>query len=361
MLVIQIARAQDAASPIDSAFAAYQHARVSLHVEQTRTSSLQAEPVRFSTDVDVLRDDDQWGFQLASPIADDPGVSRRWNAVYREESAIAVNSLLKNRNSVISRDNFSAIYYSPVIAGGTEAQKQLNRMWPTDGNLDLPCFGVLNGVPILGSQGFLTAPIVETAPDGHRVIRSESPFGQIKIQTDPTGAVPRTIEITQLPEHLSHGRRISEIEMGAGNVWPAGKLLKIHQVVTLDAAPSSDDGTILYRGWHTVCETHCERGTIVHEVIDAKILSQESPPGPQSGDYWFGLQIPRHSTVQVAGASHLRYCWDGTWSRPNAEVLASANQRSKSQRARYLFAGNLLLLALFAGGMWWRTRTVQGS
>lgn len=361
MLLIPITHAQDAASPIDRAFAAYEHARVSLHVEQTRTSPLQADPVRLSKDAEVLRNGDQWGFQLASPIPDDPGVSRRWNAVYREGSAVAVNSLLKNRNPLISRDSFSATFYSPAIAGGTEAQAQHDRMWPTDGNLDLPCFGVLDGVPILGPRGFLAAPTVETAPDGHRVIRSDSQFGQIVIQTDATGAVPRTIEITQLPEHLTHGRRIAEIEMGAGNVWPAGKLLKIHRVVTLDADPSVDNGAPVYRGWQTVCDTFCEQGTIVHEVIDAKILSQESPPGPQSGDYWFGLQLPRHSTVQVAGASHLSYCWDGTWPRPNAEALANSHQRSKSQRAKYLLVGNLLLLVLLAGGVWWRTRTAPRS
>jgi hypothetical protein len=309
------ANGQPAVGSLREAFDPFESFEAELHNEEVWTSSLMPKPETLVADVKVVRNGDNWGAQVIRPSGKRPGFFSRFNIVYRDHSALAINTHLRDDSPMVSGSGFSAIYYDKTISGVDEASQEY---WPTDGNVELPFCGILFGVSLFSREGYLTDPHVESGANGDVVIRSSSRYGLIEIHTPSDGGLPAQIELTQLPEHFFHGKRIGDQDSSGTSIEPAGPTLEMRTTVTFEFDPTTKNrAPSNLRGWTILTRTTYPQERFFQEESRTTLKSLKTGGTYAARDFWFGLTLPATCRVQAHGAEHLRYAWDGEWATIN--------------------------------------------
>lgn len=339
----------DDLSHVRSAFEFMHSAKVSMRIAKRRTSRLQSEPVLLQYEVECLREGDRWGSQTIQPMRKTPTKFRRTNFIFRAKDAVQFNSVCDGEHSRLPDEYLSATMHSQKVSG---SRKSFDRFRPT-GTFDAFGYGIVDGQPICSSKGLLADAKVGGVEDGQIVIQGDSRFGKIKMWCDPGKRyLPRRVTFVQHPEHYSRGRRIADIVMNAGNVWPAGKINSIQWEINteLSALKSALDRPYI-KQWTIVKKTHCEEGVVVTTSITGKVTEITLNQAWKDDDFLFGLDVTPWTPVHVRDASHLSYVWDGEWAVPAVEGLAPSDVEANGVAFWYVVgAGVVLLVAL--GGLW---------
>jgi hypothetical protein len=338
------ASAADDLSKVRSAFDFARSAQASFELREVKTSKLQSAPVLDTEDVRCVREGDWWGIQLKSPLRDNPNRYLQTNVLFRGDDGMVFNSQQDGGGDPRSSRISDASLYSPSIA---KTRANRDRLWPAS-NIDLVCFGILDGQPIGSPDGLLSDPKVIAEDGGLIKVGADSRFGKLLMWCDPDrGHLPRRIEFVQTPENHSRGRKIADVVMRAGNVWPAGRIKEIRWSVDLDL---DGKGAGLARpyvsGWRIDKETLCEAGVTVREKVDAKVKSFRPNESGKDADFLFGLKIPRRTNVQVTDAGHLSYRWDGEWAAPAAGPLPRSGLAASGSVLWIFVAANVALLTV---------------
>ncbi len=343
------ALSQSESPDLDSAFNVFDSVRVNLHTEELWKSPLTAEPETFVTDAKVIHQGKTWGTEIVRPVHGRLGFDSHLNIVYRNRSAITVNSFTDNAVPVLSGSGFSAILLSEKISGQS---KRFDEMWPTDGNVELPCFGILFGKSVYSPKGYLPNPTIQVISGNRLLIKSDSEFGNIEIDADSTTRLPLKIILSQNPEHFHHGKRIRDWDTTGSSTWPAGKVSSVRTAITMTIATQTPPSAITtYKGWRTERDITFESKAVYREEADTTVSFFDVGGTIRPNDYWFDLKIPDMCRIQVDGASHLSYVWDGDWASPKADILAHANRYSPSHHLWLILALNVVGLSIF--GSWW--------
>jgi hypothetical protein len=336
------ARAADDLSKVRSAFDFARSAQASFELREVKTSKLQSAPVLNTEDVRCVREGDWWGIQFKRPIDNNPDRYLQTNMLFRGDDGMVFNSQQDVGGEPRSDRVSDASLYSPSIA---KTRASRDRIWPTP-NIELVCFGFLDGQPIGSPDGLLSDPKVIAEDGGLIKVGADSRFGKLLMWCDPDrGHLPRRIEFVQTPENHSRGRKIADIVMNAGNVWPAGRVKGIRWSIDLDLDGKDPGLTRPYvSGWRIDKQTLCEAGVTVREKIDAEVESFQTNESGKHADFLFGLKVPKRSNVRVTDAGHLSYLWDGDWAAPAASTLPRSGLAA-SGSVRWIFvAANAALL-----------------
>ncbi len=317
------------------------HAYVEILIDEVRSSALQTSPVARKYRINAIRQGDSWGFQKLE-IDREPVL--RLNALYREGEGVCFNSTY-TEGTESGESPVTGRYLSPTVSGTLE---HFERVWPSDGNLDLFCFGILNGKSLGGDSEFLQTSRCVELPDDQIEVQSESRFGDLTMRCRAKdGFLPYQILLIQRPEHIARGRLISSIDMAAGNVWPAGKISQISWEVNaaVGYAKQGEESIPYLNKWTVVKLTRCESGTVVSEESKCTVTSLKLGQTYSRDEMLFGLKIPAGTPLRAEGASHLSFVWSGNWAIPLSDQLRKTNIPHKPNNVRLLLVTNLIVIA----------------
>ena len=98
-----------------------------------------------------------------------------------------------------------------------------------------------------------------------------------------------------------------------------------------------------------------EKGDVFREEVDTSVISLVTGGQFEPKDFWFNLNLPKMSHVQVEGTDAFSYLWDGEWAKPRAELLTHVDRDSSPNRFWTILVLNLL--GLLSAGGWWYFKT----
>jgi hypothetical protein len=319
-------------------------AKATMRVQETWSSRLQTQASVFPYDVICLRDGDRWGYQEREPSRQQPEKFFQVNFYWRDDEGVQFNSISDKNSKQVSNAILAAGMLSPAVSGTREV---FDRFWPT-ANLDALCFGLLDGQPLCSPDGLLANGKIIGSADGLVIVEGNSRYGKLTLSCDPNrNFLPQRVEFIQNPDHYRHGQRIGDRVMNAGNVWPAGRVKELRRVIDMHFGQLEPNPSRPYiSGWKMIETTDCEAGVVVTRAIQAEVTSIELGQAGEANDFLFGLKIPQWQPVQVEGAGHLSYVWDGNWAVPDAAGLAPSTLASR--RTLRWTVGIVIVVSLLA-------------
>ncbi len=219
----------------------------------------------------------------------------------------------------------------------SEIPRQADYGWPL-GEFDAVYAGFFMGRPIWGEGGLFEGAVVS----GEGRATAQNRFGSGTVELDLYSKLPKRIEWTISPDSLWFDKKLGDRVMGGGKMWPSGKIKKMECVLDVQIA----NGQV--EGWTKSVKAFCDADGIVVTSIDRCVV-KDVRSASQLTDC-FLVATPEVTTpVQVTGAAHLPYIWDGEWAVPVSEFLAARGYQARTLWPR-ISLGATLVLSLIAIG-----------
>ena len=263
----------------------------------------------------VYNSDDELGVRIRE------GTDVCKNILHRGNEAVVVNSAKYDDSNAWQLDG--GALYDRRISGGSNEKK--DKLWPTDGNVDLFHLGTWLLKPLRSDSSFLHGFRETTLDSGQVYIEGENEFGSGKIEVDSRCWLPKRIEWRQEATSVNRGSGgdvVSDIVFSSkdpSGIWPSsGNVTRIEHVVDFDI--EEHDGIPYVGSWTHRKNMVCSNGKVVVNVVAGRVTEIEFTGKDNNILTSFDLApVPEKGfKLYVDDARHLPYgcfIWDGEWAR----------------------------------------------
>lgn len=245
-------------------------------------------------------------------------------------------------------DNFAVTIRGERLAGAGQ-RAGVGEMVSDLSNLAI-ILGYLDGEPLARYMNDVST--VEVTNEGELVrINATGKLGSLQAWLDPEfGHLPRRLSLIKKGADLYNGRRVDEIDMRGGNIWPPGGVQRIDYAADDIALARSDDLPYIRHAVLTK-KFFCEAGPVVTFETDATVTEIAFKPDLPDSAFRTEIEVPIGHAVTVEGAAHLPYVWDGNWAAPDVEPVIELKPRPRqgSGWRQLLVYGNLLAFVCLVG------------
>ncbi len=257
-----------------------------------------------------------------------------------------VNFQDKPTHPINPHDELSVTIESELL-GGESFSQRIEHCFAQADAAELLC-GTLDGV--LLSSWFSEPAAIDTSSssDSQQSLKVKTTYGALHIESD--AGLLKALRLEKSGDDLTGGRRVRDIVMNGGGIWPKGAVSKI--VLTIQSISFARIDGIPYPTDYVMRrETHCENGVIVTIESDCHCRTFEKPVSLASESTRTRLEIPVGWHVTAMGADHLPYEWDGEKAVPIVGLLDDPTLRLRRpffSRSIVLIIANLVLFVIVA-------------
>ena len=253
-----------------------------------------------------------------------------------------------------SMDRLSVMLVSPEIVPVESLTNFFRRIIPFGNGSAGFVLGEISGTD-LGKMLASGRPVISRTGEQWEVSHSGIGSALTLLCREENGFFPHEVRISWTGDDVYRGRRVGEIEMIAGGVWPSGRINRIETIVD-QVIIASKDGCVYPTSWHCTTKTHCANGDcVVHKTI-ATVKDISFNQKFTLDDALLGATIPDGTPVNVAEAPQLDYVWSKNWPVPRADLLQSWRVNKRSWLGRFWTPALLVVGAVLGTFLWLRLR-----